>query len=111
MAFSVDNSTKVATLDGVEYGPKHVIGNLFALTEAEATALKNERDGLLNDLNVKLERLRIKRNILLAETDYLALSDQTLSSDMTTYRQNLRDLTNGLDTAEKVDNVTWPTKP
>lgn len=111
MAFSVDNSTKIATLDGVEYGPKDVMGTLVALTEAEATALKNERDGLLTDLDLKLGRLRDKRNSLLAETDYLALSDQTLSTEMATYRQNLRDLTNGLDTAEKVDNVTWPTKP
>ena len=55
--------------------------------------------------------LREKRNNLLKETDYYALSDVTMSDDMATYRQNLRDLTNGLDTAEKVDNVTWPTKP
>ena len=56
-------------------------------------------------------RLREKRNRLLAETDYLALSDQTLSDDMKTYRQNLRDLPSGKDTVEKCENVTWPTKP
>ena len=55
--------------------------------------------------------LRVKRNRLIAETDYLALSDNKLSAEMTTYRQALRDLTNGLDTIEKVNNVTWPTKP
>lgn len=51
---------------------------------------------------------RKKRNSLLAETDYLALSDTTLSSDMATYRQALRDVTSqeGFPT-----NVTWPTKP
>ena len=64
-----------------------------------------------NALNRKLLELRTKRNSLLKETDFYALSDVTMSSDMATYRQNLRDLTNGLDTAEKVDNVTWPTKP
>ena len=64
-----------------------------------------------NALNRKLLELRTKRNNLLKETDFYALSDVTISSDMATYRQNLRDLTNGLDTAEKVDNVTWPTKP
>lgn len=58
-----------------------------------------------------IEDLRAKRNKLLADTDYLALSDNTLSSDMTTYRQALRDLTNGLDTVDKVNNVTYPTKP
>ena len=58
-----------------------------------------------------MENLRIKRNRLLAETDYLALSDQTLSADMNTYRQQLRDITNGLTTVEDVNSVTWPTKP
>jgi len=63
------------------------------------------------ELDIALNHVRYKRNKLIAETDYLALSDQTLSSDMTTYRQNLRDITNGLDTVEKCNNVTWPTKP
>jgi len=55
--------------------------------------------------------VRSKRNNLLAETDYLALSDNTLSSDMTTYRQNLRDITNGVDTVDKCNAIDWPTKP
>ena len=63
------------------------------------------------ELELALQSVRIKRNRLIKDTDYLALSDQTLSSDMTTYRQNLRDITNGIDTVEKANNVTWPTKP
>ena len=55
--------------------------------------------------------LRQKRNSLLTATDYLALSDNTLTSSMTTYRQALRDLTNGLTTVEDVNAVTFPTKP
>ena len=51
------------------------------------------------------------RNGLLEETDHYGLSDVTMSNDMETYRQNLRDLTNGLSTVEDVNNVTWPTKP
>lgn len=52
--------------------------------------------------------LRTKRMNLLVETDYLALSDVTLSEDMRTYRQALRDLpANTSDPA----NPTWPTKP
>jgi hypothetical protein len=58
-----------------------------------------------------LANMRIKRNRLLAETDFYALSDVTLSSDMTTYRQALRDLPAGKDTVDKVNNATWPTKP
>ena len=58
-----------------------------------------------------MESLRTERNSKLAETDYLALSDQTLSADMNTYRQNLRDITNGLTTVEEVNAVVFPTKP
>ena len=63
------------------------------------------------ELEMALEELRRKRNKLLAETDYLALSDMTMSSDMERYRQDLRDLTNGLDTVDEVNSVTFPTKP
>ena len=63
------------------------------------------------ELELALNDVRLKRNRLIPETDYLALSDLTLSSDMTTYRQNLRDITNGIDTVEKANNITWPTKP
>ena len=55
--------------------------------------------------------LRDKRNRLLAATAFYALSDVTMSEDMTTYRQELRDLTDGLTTVEEVNTVTWPTKP
>ena len=58
-----------------------------------------------------LDRLRQRRNRLLAETDFYALSDVTMSDDMKTYRQNLRDLPDGKDTVEKCENATWPTKP
>ena len=52
--------------------------------------------------------LRFKRNQLLAETDYLALADATLTDEMRAYRQALRDLpANTSDPA----NVVWPTKP
>ena len=52
--------------------------------------------------------LRTKRSQLLAETDYLALSDVTLSTEMAEYRQALRDLpANTSDPA----NPIWPTKP
>ena len=43
----------------------------------------------------------------LAETDYLALSDNTLADNMKTYRQELRDV----PTQSDPDNITWPTKP
>jgi len=63
------------------------------------------------EFELSMMRLRSERNSLLAKTDYLALSDQTLSADMNTYRQNLRDITNGLTTVEEVEAVVFPTKP
>ena len=58
-----------------------------------------------------LATLRARRNALLASTDYLALSDNTLAANMRTYRQLLRDITNGLTTVAQVNSITWPTKP
>lgn len=69
-----------------------------------------EREAYERDVQpgVDLELLREERNRRLAETDYLALSDVTLSDDMRTYRQALRDLpANTSDPA----NPTWPVKP
>jgi|TARA_A100001388_G_C28409710_1_gene329958 hypothetical protein len=80
---------------------------------AEELALKQAEEKAWNDgaLDRALAELRSKRNRLLAETDYLALSDNTLSDDMKKYRQDLRDLPAGKDTVEKCENATWPTKP
>jgi len=55
----------------------------------------------------KWEIVRQQRNRLISETDYLALSDQTLSAKMTTYREDLRDV----PTQSDPDNISWPTKP
>ena len=63
------------------------------------------------EFDMAMETLRAKRNKLIAETDYLALSDNTLSEAMSTYRQSLRDITNGITTVEQANSVTWPTKP
>ena len=63
------------------------------------------------EFDMAMEDLRAKRNNLLSDTDYLALSDNTLSAEMTTYRQALRDITNGVTTVEQVNAITWPTKP
>ena len=62
-------------------------------------------------LNIALMGLRFKRDRLLEQTDYLALSDVTMSDAWKTYRQQLRDLPSGLDTVDKVNNVTWPSEP
>ena len=58
-----------------------------------------------------MQDLRTERNSKLAETDFYALSDVTMSPEMETYRQELRDITNGLTTVEEVNAVVFPTKP
>ena len=58
-----------------------------------------------------MSSLRAKRNALLAATDFYALSDNILSANMSTYRQALRDITQGLTTVEQVKAVVFPTKP
>jgi len=58
-----------------------------------------------------ISNLRQQRNRLLAATDFYALQDVTMSEDMETYRQELRDLPSGLTTVEEVQAVTFPTKP
>ena len=56
-------------------------------------------------------RIRTERTRLLAETDHLALSDQTLSAGMKTYRTKLRDLPSDQSSKTKYSDITWPTKP
>ena len=63
------------------------------------------------EFDMAMKDLRLTRNNLLADTDHYALSDQTLSDDMRTYRQSLRDITNGLTTVADVEAVVFPTKP
>ena len=63
------------------------------------------------ELDMALEDLRTKRNALLIETDYLALSDNTMTEEMKVYRQKLRDITEGLTTLAKVKKVKLPVKP
>ena len=90
----------------------NINGEKVQFTDAEETARDNEEAAWANAAPARaLEELRSKRNTLLAETDYLALSDVTLSDNMKTYRQALRDLPSGKDTVEKCEDATWPTKP
>ena len=94
------------------FSPEYPNGALIDMTPEEITQanldLKNWND---NSFNRAIKNLREKRNQLLAETDYFGNSDVTMSDDMTTYRQNLRDITNGLTTEADVDAVVFPTKP
>jgi|TARA_R110002033_G_scaffold24430_1_gene57267 hypothetical protein len=90
----------------------NINGTKVQFTAEEETARDTEETNWANAAPTRaLKILREKRNKLLAETDYLALSDATLTSDMETYRQALRDLPDGKDTVEKCEDATFPTKP
>ena len=91
---------------------KMVDGVSVQLTSDEETARDNEEAAWAAGEDARaLAGMRRDRDRLIAETDFYALSDVTMSSDMTTYRQALRDLPSGKTTKAHVDAATWPTKP
>ena len=105
--------------DGVEqdangnWVEKYVAQDMFAdTTEDGVTTTKAEHEAAYQaslDADVA-ERNRTKRDTLLAETDWTGMSDVTMLSAMTTYRQALRDITAHADWPN-LDDDDWPTKP
>ena len=91
---------------------KLVNGILVDMTADEISARQAEELAWNNGaFDRAMQELRAERNSKLAETDFYALSDVTMSPEMETYRQELRDITNGLTTVEDVKAVVFPTKP
>tara|TARA_E500000305_G_scaffold105389_1_gene102809 strand:- start:33 stop:314 length:282 start_codon:yes stop_codon:yes gene_type:complete len=88
---------------------KVVNNQVIEMTDQENNAFENYRTS--KHFNIKIENLRQERNFLLRETDWMANSDVTMSDAMKTYRQQLRDITNGLTTVEEVNAVEFPEKP
>ena len=90
----------------------NINGNIVPFT-AEEEAQRDAEEQVYSDgaFDRAIANLRQDRNRKLVETDFYALSDVTMSAEMTTYRQELRNLPTGLTTVEEVNNVTWPTKP
>ena len=71
--------------------------------DAKATELDN---------GYPMEELRTQRNKLLAESDWMAVSDRTPTDAQKTYRQALRDLpANQTPSDMQLSNITWPTEP
>ena len=101
---------------------KYVNGILTDMTAEEISVRQaEEQEWNNNAFNRTLENLRFERNQLLADTDFYANSDVTMSDAMKIYRQQLRDITNGSTTVEQIntklekDNdgnlLNFPTKP
>lgn len=82
-------------------------GTHYHLTWDGSAILKDDTALTQCQTAEKWKRVRADRNRRLAETDYLSLNDNTLSDDMKTYRQALRDVPKQTDP----DNITWPSKP
>ena len=90
----------------------NINGEIIQFTAEEEAARDAEEQAWEDGALARAQaRLRSERNRRLAETDFYGNSDVTMSDDMKTYRQALRDLPSGKDTVDKCDNVTWPTKP
>ena len=92
-AVTIDDGTGAFDADGNQIELDQALVDAAAIEVAEEQALSD---------------LRRQRNQLLAETDYLALVDLTLTDEMRDYRQALRDLP--ANTADPA-NPVWPTKP
>ena len=65
------------------------------------------------ELDIAMADLRAKRNRLLTESDWTILPDSPIADKTAwqVYRQNLRDLTEGITTKEQANAVVFPTKP
>ena len=91
---------------------KIVDGVKIAYT-AEEEAARDAEEKAWEDgaLDRALFNLRLERTKKLQQSDWMANSDVTMTAAWKTYRQQLRDLPSGLDTVDKVNNVTWPSEP
>jgi ABC-type amino acid transport substrate-binding protein len=93
-------------VDGVEI---ELTAQEIAQRQAEETAWAN------GAFDRAIAGLRSKRNSLIASSDWTVLSDSPLSAELKTawleYRQDLRDITEGVNTVAKVNAVIFPEKP
>ena len=93
---------------------KLVNGQIVPLT-AEEIAQRQQDEIAWNNgaFDRAMADLRSKRDRLLSSCDWVMMSDSPIAdkSNWETYRQSLRDITNGLTTVEQVQAIVFPTKP
>jgi len=117
---STTGDYKTVVRNGVEQDAK---GNwVYAWTERDMFSDYTDEDGNVvtkaeqeQEYQARMDaeaakRVRTQRNQLLAETDYHALTDNTLTEAMATYRQALRDITDHAN-FPYLEEADWPTKP
>jgi hypothetical protein len=93
----------------------HLINGVQVPFTAEEEAARDAEEAAWNAgaFDRAMADLRSRRDRLLASCDWVMMSDSPIAdkTEWETYRQALRDITNGLTTVEDVNAVTWPTKP
>ena len=87
-------------------------GVLLEMTDAEETA-RDAEEKVWNDAapDRAFDELRNKRNMLLAQSDWRAAGDLTISDEWKAYRKKLRDLPGTLNNTTVLETITWPDEP
>ena len=83
----------------------NIVGLRDMTTEEQAQYDKDLAEWNSKSADRKLSKVRLYRNRKLSETDYLAMSDNTMSDEMKTWRQTLRDLPQNNTTEAKYDEL------
>ena len=95
----------------------HLINGIQVPFTAEEEAQRDQEEQAWNDgaFDRAMADLRQRRDNLLKASDWEVIMAKekgtTLSAGFKTYRQDLRDITEGLTTVEQVEAVEFPTKP
>tara|TARA_R100001460_G_scaffold69481_1_gene110094 strand:+ start:1246 stop:1542 length:297 start_codon:yes stop_codon:yes gene_type:complete len=94
------------------YKTKMVNGKEVELTADEIKDLEaRDKEWADGEYDRLMASIRQERTDLLVKTDWMGMSDVTMSTDWKTYRQKLRDITKDVDTVDKAKAVTMPKKP
>ena len=105
------STTTVAAINevGLQEGQGIIEGNYQA---NEHIVVDGEAVARIDNI---LEILRLKRDVLLAESDWTQVNDSPLSDtkkeEWSVYRQALRDLPANNINATSIDDITFPTPP
>ena len=98
----IGSTTILPSQTGIGYSGISTVGTAYTMpTQSDLETKVNVK---LN--NERWDLIRKRRNRELSETDWMALSDVSISDAWKAYRQSLRDIT-----TQDIDNITWPTKP
>ena len=98
----IGSTTILPSQTGIGYSGISTVGTAYTMpTQSDLETKVNVK---LN--NERWDIIRKRRNRELSETDWMALSDVSISDAWKSYRQSLRDIT-----TQDINNITWPTKP